>query len=430
MTDAHMDALVAHLDNRRETILTSWWRATDADPDLTTGSSLPRSQFRDHAPHLLEGFTRTLRTSSEPEQATSGIATEGGTEHGLQRWQQGYRLAEVTREWGHLHHCLAAELDRYALANPEAEAAVTQVRRAWSELCWRGVSESAAEYHRLHRTEAAGQVQDLERALAELSDLDRRRAEAWREAAHDLRGSVGVVTTVAAVATMPGVPEPVRDRALERLQRNVASLQEMLGDLMNLARLEAGHEVREIKPFDAAALLTDLCESARSMASERNLVLTADGPSPMEVEGDATKVRRIAQNLLLNALKYTLTGRVTISWENVRTSDKGRWMFSVRDTGPGFHSGPGAPLVGALEKATASVRHDDDKLPVPTPDSGKVDKRPVRQITGEGVGLSIVKRLCELLDATLEVESTPGVGSIFRVRLPLRYDAHEGAAHT
>ncbi|MBA4187117.1 MAG: histidine kinase [Planctomycetaceae bacterium] len=424
MTDADLDSLITHLDNRREAVLEAWWRATEVDPDLTTGSSLPRTQFRDHAPHLLRAFTDTLRTTPHVVSCANSVAAEGGAEHGLQRWQQGYRLAEVTREWGHLHQCLAAELDCYALGNPKAEAAVSHVRRAWAELCWRGVSESAAEYHRLHRTEAAGQVQDLERALAELSDLDRRRAEAWREAAHDLRGSVGVVTTVAAVATMPGVPEPVRDRALERLQRNIASLQEMLGDLMGLARLEAGHEIREIRPFDAAALLNDICDAARPLAAERNLVLAAVGPSPLEVEGDPTKVRRIVQNLLLNAVKYTQSGDVTVSWEDVRTSDQGRWMFSVRDTGPGFHSGTGAPLVGALEKATASVRHDDAKAPPdPAPTSTRVDKRPVHQGPGEGVGLSIVKRLCELLDATLEVESTPAVGSVFRVRLPLRYDA-------
>ena len=65
------------------------------------------------------------------------------------------------------------------------------------------------------------------------------------------------------------MPDPVRDRALGRLQLNVAALQEMLGDLMGLARLEAGHERREVRAFNDAALLTDLCDSARQAAAAR-----------------------------------------------------------------------------------------------------------------------------------------------------------------
>jgi signal transduction histidine kinase len=282
------------------------------------------------------------------------------------------------------------------------------------------VSESAAEYHRLHQAEAAGQARDLERALAELGDLERRRAEAWREAAHDLRGSVGTVTTATAVAVTPGVPDPIRARALDRLQRNVAALQEMLGDLMGLARLEAGHERREVRPFDAAALLADLCAAARPAAAERGLSLTAEGPAALPVEGDAVKVRRVAQNLLLNALKYTTSGGVSVSWAVGGSGDGGRWSFAVRDTGPGFHAGPGTPLAGALEEATTSALAEGSAPAAHTP---AADPRPVRPAAGEGVGLSIVKRLCELLDATLELRSAPGVGSTFRVRLPVRYDA-------
>jgi signal transduction histidine kinase len=418
---ADLTALAAHLGGRREAILEEWRRATEADPDLTTGASLPRTQFRNHIPHLLDALARALRTPPGATAPKDGDPADG-TEHGLQRWQQGYRLAEVVREWGHLHRVLEAELDGYA-DRPGVGPAAVHARRVWTEMCWRGVSESAAEYHRLHQAEAAGQARDLERALAELGDLDRRRAEAWREAAHDLRGSVGTVTTATAVVTAPGVPDPVRARALDRLQRNVAALQEMLGDLMGLARLEAGHERREVRPFDAAALLTDLCEAARPAAAERGLSLTADGPLALPVEGDAVKVRRVAQNLLLNALKYTTSGGVWVSWAGGGAGDGGRWSFAVRDTGPGFHAGPGTPLAGALEEATTSALADGAGAALPHAHAPvAADPRPVRPAAGEGVGLSIVKRLCELLDATLELESAAGVGSTFRVRLPIRYD--------
>ena len=107
-------------------------------------------------------------------------------------------------------------------------------------------------------------------------------------------------------------------------------------------------------------------------------------------------------------------------------------MLCVQDTGPGFHAGPGSPMVQALKDATheshgieGPARAGGGNTP-PTggtlPYSNAPDPRPVHQEPGEGIGLSIVKRLCDLLDAALELESTPGVGTIFRVVLPRHYE--------
>jgi signal transduction histidine kinase len=95
----------------------------------------------------------------------------------------------------------------------------------------------------------------------------------------------------------------------------------------------------------------------------------------------------------------------------------------VRDTGPGFHAGPGAPLAAALQEATNEARELDSRAgeSSSTMSADVHDARPVRQQRGEGIGLSIVKRLCELLDASLELESAPGEGTTFRVVFPRRY---------
>ena len=83
-----------------------------------------------------------------------------------------------------------------------------------------------------------------------------------------------------------------------------------------------------------------MCENLQPLAAERGLFLKADGPATLSVEGDAGKIRRIAQNLLLNALKYTQEGGVTMRWGDSRNNDPERWMLCVQDTGPGFHAGP------------------------------------------------------------------------------------------
>ena len=131
----------------------------------------------------------------------------------------------------------------------------------------------------------------------------------------------------------------------------------MVGDLMELARLEAGQETREITTFDAAALLTIICNGNQPNARKRGLFLKMDGPPKLSVEGDAGKVRRLVQNLLLNALKYTASGGVTVNWGE----EKETWWLMVKDTGPGMMADPGAPIVVGLKEATASARESDEK---------------------------------------------------------------------
>lgn len=432
-TNEQLAALAAYLAARREDILQAWRKAVDRDPELTTGASLPRSQLNDHIPDLLEAFGRKLCAVTASESTSvSQEHKEDAASHGLQRWQQGYDLREVTREWGRLQLCLVDELEAYAVANPQMEAlAMATARRAWTEMCADGVSESTARYFHLQQVEATGNVRDLDEALKQLRDLERQRAELWREAVHDLRGNLGVVVNATAGLSQQNVSGHLRDNIVRTLHRNVSSLHALLEGVMDLARLQAGHERRDVMPYDAALALRELCERMQPLAEERGLVLKTEGPTTLPVEGDSIKMQRIAQNLLLNALKYTSQGTVTVSWGDSRRNDANRWMLCVQDAGPGLHPGPGAPMAGALEEATVEARQVDksaragnesrpvtEPVPFATPSRGE----PVANTRGEGIGLSIVKRLCELLDATMEMETDPGKGTTFWILLPRRYD--------
>jgi signal transduction histidine kinase len=339
----------------------------------------------------------------------SAEETHNAEAHGLQRWQQGYDLHEVTREWAALHRCLVDELERYFASQPGVAAAVQSESRATLAVyIGEGTSESAAQFFRLERLEAAGTVLDLEEALVEVRDMERRRAELWQQAAHDLRGNLGVVSNVAHGLAVPTLPVERRQDFLGMLRNNIGALHRLLDDVTELARLHAGQEERRIAPFDAADLLRRLCDDVRPVADDKQLFLKTEGVASLAVEGDAVKVRRIAQNLLLNALKYTQSGGVTVSWGDTAARDDGRWWLLVEDTGPGFHAGPGAPLVSALSAT-------------PGQDPVAEDVRPVNKSHGEGLGLAIVKRLCELLGASLELDSRPDRGTRIRVLIPVRY---------
>jgi signal transduction histidine kinase len=427
---SELSRLAVHLAERREQILRSWLRAVELDPELTTPSGISRTQFNDHIPQVLDAFGHRLQAEDESEKAQAHSEQKhSAAEHGLHRWQQGYNQRETIREWGHLQYAVLNELEDYGRAHPQLQGDVMPVaRRALVRLCGEGVAESAARYERLQRTEAASRMRELESALQQLQNLDRQRAETWREAAHDLRGTVGVITNASAILTREAETDPTRAPISQILQRSVNSLRGLLSDLMDLARLEAGQEYRRLRPFDAARMLHEFCDSIRPLAAERNLFLKAEGPGALPVIGDSAKILRIAQNLVLNALKVTEHGGVCVQWEERSSSGPAQWVLCVQDTGPGFQpQSPAAPLESALRQATLESQQLDagtgsgpTAAPAPTLKSQSAPHS-FSVPAGEGIGLSIVKRLCELLDASLELETAPGAGTTFRVVLPRAY---------
>ncbi len=429
---APLSALALHLAARRDAVLSAWRAAVEADPKLTTGNSLPRAQLHDHIPALLEDFERRLIAEGVQEHAEAEDDQKGdAAAHGLHRWQQGFDLAEVARELGRLNECVVAELERCPPSVVADASTMAQARRIWAALYSVTLSASTAQYFNLQKMEAASHVVDLEEALRSVRDLEAQRAELWQQAAHDLRGNLGVVANATAgLDLVKDSSVDARNAFLGMLQRNVGALGRLLEDVTSLARLQSGQERRRIEPVDASPLMVEVCDSFRPMAEKHGLYLRCDGPPTCNVDGDPTKTRRIVQNLVLNAVKYTRQGGVTVSWGVAGNADAERWFVQVADTGPGFHAGPGAKIVAALEVAT-----DQSKAMVANT-SGDVmhtiaeqaaegnlehDARPVHQQPGEGLGLSIVKRLCELLDATIELNSEIDVGTTFRVLLPRRY---------
>ena len=429
---AQLSALVLHLSNQREAILQRWRQAVAADPRLTTASNLSRSQFNDHIPEVLDAFERDLSSREQVDKiAATADERESAAEHGTHRWQQGYDQREVMCEWGHLQVCLLDELERFEDAHAELSAGVIRsARRALIQLCSEGVIESATRYARLQQVEASGRLRDFEQALTQISELERQRALLWREAAHDLRGNLGVVQNAAFGLNKDGVPEAVRAKFVVRLQKGVASLHALLTELTDLARLEAGHEHRSVGSFVVATALQELCGNFQEMAAQRGLFLTTEGPPDLNVEGDAIKVARIAQNLIVNALMYTERGGVIVTWNLENDSAAARWVLCVKDTGPGFDSGQVNPFARELQQATEEAQEvedndttkssDESNDPAPTLPSLSSHPTPSPPLR-EGIGLSIVKRLCELLDASLELQTSPGEGTTFRVSFPISY---------
>lgn len=416
-------ALADYLRDRRQALMLEWQRAVKRDPDLNQGDSLPRSELFDHIPALLGAFEHSLRQTAAPVQPV--IAQAPAAAHGLQRWQQGYDLREVTRELGQLDRCVIVELDRIAKTNGNmTHEMMSQARAMWTDLCNTAIEESVAQYFKLQQQEAAGHVRDLEDALENIRELEQSRADLWRQAAHDLRGNLGVVANVAVGLTRHGQHEESREDFVRILTRNVTTLHHLLNDVTSLARLQAGREKRQIEPIDVTSILEPLGEGIRPLAEQRGLYLEWTGPAGLAADGDAVKIRRIAQNLILNGVKYTRRGGVTVTWSDRGAADPKRWLLVIEDTGPGFHTESGQPIASALDPALEpSPSSENPPTSELAEDSGDTmgNLHALRGDAGEGIGLSIVKRLCEILDASLEIESIRDKGTTFRILFPKHY---------
>jgi signal transduction histidine kinase len=296
-------------------------------------------------------------------------------------------------------------------------ASFEQAYSILSESIHRAISDSLREYHDHLRVQAETRARDLEAVLEERNEVDQLRGRNLREASHDLRGSLQTIRLSCQLLQRQSL-SPGAGATVERIRAAAESLNLMLTDLLDLARLEAGREILEVSDFDAAALLRELCEGMQAAADSKGLTLRPIGPGTLPVHGDSIKVRRIVQNLILNALRYTSQGGVEVEW---RRESAERWQFEVRDTGPGLESSSSASYAASIKNAGSEV---GDEAPIAG--GGLTRPQPPGAAAsvaahGEGIGLAIVHRLCDLLNAVLEVESEPNRGTTFRVLLPGSY---------
>ena len=415
----------------KEAILTAWRKLDGANPEQKTGRSLTLGQFMDHIPAILANYGHKLRCRRDGAAARAAEVEEeeDGVKHGLHRWQQGYRLKELISECGNFQICVFEELANIFASHPDLEhATLLEAHRQLLHLINDIISESAAQYERMQQAEASGRVRDLMSALADVDEIERRRAMLIHQAVHDLSSDVLGVKMAVTWISQTGMAETERVKSAAFLDRAVQGLGSVLGELMDLARLEAGEENREIAGFDAGGLISELCDLNQPFAKERSLFLKAKGPAQLLAEGDAEKVRRVAKNLVVNALKYTDAGGVSVSWGE----EKENWWLMVKDTGPGMLTEAGTSMADGLQEATASAKESDENSAalkgesshVLPPKNTATPTRLSQHQSGEGIGLPIVKRLCELLDASLEIASSAEAGTTFRVVFPRRYRSH------
>jgi signal transduction histidine kinase len=256
---------------------------------------------------------------------------------------------------------------------------------------------------RLHGA-LAERSRELERANEELRWSAAAKDRFFASVSHELRTPLNAILGYNSLLLdgVVGQLPPESLAFLQRAQRATENLLYLVNDVLDLSKMEAGKLELVIQPLDPYAVIDEALQTVEPQAREKGLALavTPDVPLP-PLESDADRVRQILLNLLSNAVKFTDRGTVSVALATAEgpEGEEGtlrRWVeVRVSDTGPGI----------AIEDQER-IFHEFEQ----------VSRSGVRG--GTGLGLPISRKLARLLGGEMRVESAPGHGSTFILRLP------------
>jgi signal transduction histidine kinase len=250
--------------------------------------------------------------------------------------------------------------------------------------------------------ENARLFEEVRRKSAELENAFKLKTDFLNTMAHELRTPLNVVigTQQLLEEGAYGQLADQQQKALARIGRYARDLLDLINEILDLMRLDAKKVRLHPEEFAVRDVTDDLELSFEPLAREKGLHLEiAIARGLPRLTTDRIRLREILENLLANAVKYTESGSIRLRVETQSAGRQKRIVWSVADTGVGI--------------GTTDLAHIFEPFYM----AEGVDRR---KYPGSGLGLSIVKRLVELLDGDIRVDSEAGRGSTFTVSLPLR----------
>ena len=245
--------------------------------------------------------------------------------------------------------------------------------------------------------------QEIQEQTRQLEVASQHKSQFLANMSHELRTPLNAII---------GVTEMLLDDAralrtadvepLERILRAGKHLLALINDILDLSKIEAGRMDLHVESFAIAPLIEDVVTTVGPLAAKNGDRIVVEVPADLgRMRADPLRVRQALLNLASNASKFTENGLVTITGER-RQEDGREWVIvAVADTG-----------IGMTPEQTARLFED----------FSQADSSTTRKYGGTGLGLAISRRFCRLMGGDIAVESTPGVGSKFTIRLPVEND--------
>jgi len=246
-------------------------------------------------------------------------------------------------------------------------------------------------------TEGVRKHEELSAAYERLREHDRLKSAFVANMSHELRTPLNVIIGLCQLLARDPAQQlaPLQADAIGRMERNGRALLEMVNDMLDYSRLEAGRSALHLERIAPREVIESVARGFESEAREKKIGLEVEVSDEVgEVSTDRRKLTQVVSCLVSNALKFTSAGGVTVS-AGAEGPDK--WYIEVTDTGIGISS-------DALAYIFDGFRQVDDRL--------------TRSYNGVGLGLAITRRIVELLGGEIKVESRQNEGSRFRITWP------------
>jgi signal transduction histidine kinase len=236
----------------------------------------------------------------------------------------------------------------------------------------------------------------VHRQAQQLAEEKRRiRFELIRVLGHELKAPLGAIESYLHVMADRTIGDDISayGHVVERCLVRCEGMRKLIGDLLDMTRIEAGETVRAMARIDVRKVAMIAIENLRPSADQRHIAIQLDAPERLDMTGDEAELEIVLNNLVSNAVKYNRDGgRVDVCLD----ADEQHVVIAVHDTGIGMAAEDAGKLFNDF------VRIKNDKT---------------RDILGSGLGLSIVKKIAQLYEGQATVESEPDVGSTFTVTL-------------
>ena len=242
----------------------------------------------------------------------------------------------------------------------------------------------------------------------QLAEASKLKSQFLANMSHELRTPLNAI-----IGLTEMLHEDARDlkraeelEPLERVLRAAHHLLELINDILDLSKIEAGRMDMHVEAFAIAPLVDDVISTISPLAAKNGNEITVRCPQDIEMHADQTRIRQALLNLVSNANKFTEHGSVTVDVARVMSKGSEEITMAVRDTGIGMSCEQMGRLFQEFVQADPST---------------------TRKYGGTGLGLAISRRFCQMMGGEITVESQLGKGSTFTIRLPARIEAVQPA---
>jgi signal transduction histidine kinase len=247
---------------------------------------------------------------------------------------------------------------------------------------------------------ASGAIRHLQEARRAAETAARAKLDFLANMSHEIRTPMTAIAGFINAlhgSDADALAESDREQAVETIQRNAGHLLRLIDDILELSRIDAGQLRIYVTRCDPASEAEEVVTALKPMALAKGIELHIEAAPRLSLTTDVTRMRQIMTNLIVNAIKFTDRGRVT-----VRIAPRA----------------DGAPGTAAFEVADTGIGMTEEQIDLAFRMFTQVDASMSRNQGGAGLGLAIVSRLVDALGGSIDVRSQPGIGSTFSVRLP------------